>query len=208
VPDSVQCAGWQTGNLEGAGGAVNVSALQFACPDFLEIVARTLESTGLRPDLLELELTESVFVRDVTASARTLTALRNLGVSIALDDFGTGYSSLSYLQNLPIDALKLDRSFLTAAGNRQQGAAVMRCVVEMAHALGLRVIGEGVKTAAQLDLLISLGCDEIQGFLLSRPSFDVAGAENLFARSSTWVADRNLAVLNGALTGRECVQTS
>ncbi len=177
-----QCADWQTGDLKETGVAVNVSALQFACPDFVEIVARTLESTGLSPHLLELELTESVFVRDARASALTLTRLRNIGVTIALDDFGTGYSSLSYLQNLPIDALKIDRSFLTEAEGRPRGAAVVRCVVELAHALALRVIGEGVETTAQLDLLASLGCDEIQGFLLGSPSFDVAGASS----ARTW----------------------
>jgi diguanylate cyclase (GGDEF)-like protein/PAS domain S-box-containing protein len=169
-----QCADWQTGSLKGVGVAVNVSAPQFACPDFAAIVARTLESTGLPPHLLELELTESVFVHDVKASSATLTRLRNLGVTIALDDFGTGYSSLSYLQNLPIDALKIDRGFLIEAENRKQGAAVLRCVVELAHTLGLRVIGEGAETPAQLELLRSLGCDEIQGFLLGRPSFEVS----------------------------------
>ena len=176
-----QCADWQTGNLMGAGVAVNISALQFASPGFVEVVARTLESTGLSPSLLELELTESVFVQDARASSRTLTRLRSLGVTIALDDFGTGYSSLSYLQNLPIDSLKIDRTFLVEAEDRLEGAAVLRCVVELAHALGLRVVGEGVETAAQLDLLNSLGCDEIQGFLLGRPSFDVGDTEIRFS---------------------------
>jgi EAL domain-containing protein (putative c-di-GMP-specific phosphodiesterase class I) len=171
-----QCAGWQTGNLWGVGVAVNVAAAQFACPDFLETVVRMLESSGLPPHLLELELTESVFIKDVKESARKLTKLRNLGVTIALDDFGTGYSSMSYLQNLPLDALKIDRSFLIATAGRQQGAAVLRCIVELAHALELRVVGEGVETTDQRDLLGSLGCDELQGFLLGRPSFDVVHA--------------------------------
>jgi diguanylate cyclase (GGDEF)-like protein/PAS domain S-box-containing protein len=180
-----RCADWQKGSLRGAGVAVNVSALQFACPDFVDLVKRCLESAGLAPHLLELELTESVFLQDVRTSVRILTQLRNLGVTIALDDFGTGYSSLSYLQNLPIDALKIDRTFLVEAESRPQGTAVMRCVVELAHALGLRVVGEGVETAAQLDLLSSLGCDEIQGFLLGKPSFDAvppgpAGIRNSF----------------------------
>jgi EAL domain-containing protein (putative c-di-GMP-specific phosphodiesterase class I) len=170
-----RCAAWQTGSLRGVGVAVNVSALQFACPDFVGTVAATLQSTGLPPHLLELELTESVFIQDVVTSDSTLRKLRQLGVTIALDDFGTGYSSLSYLQNLHIDALKIDRSFLLEAESGNQGAAVMRCVVEMAHALGLRVIGEGVETAAQLELLANLGCDEIQGFLLGRPSCEAIG---------------------------------
>jgi diguanylate cyclase (GGDEF)-like protein/PAS domain S-box-containing protein len=172
-----RCAAWQRGNLRGVGVAVNVSAIQFACPDFVEIVAGALASTGLPPHLLEVELTESVFVQDVREPVRKLAKLRNLGVTIALDDFGTGYSSLSYLQNLPIDTLKLDRTFLLQSESRPEGAAVMRCVVELAHTLGLRVVGEGVETSAQLDFLSGLGCDRIQGFLLGRPSFDVVGAE-------------------------------
>jgi diguanylate cyclase (GGDEF)-like protein/PAS domain S-box-containing protein len=171
-----QCAEWQTGTLRGTGVAVNVSASQFACPDFVEIVVQTLESTGLPARLLELELTESVFIRDAEESAHTMAKLRNLGVTIALDDFGTGYSSLSYLQKLPLDALKIDRAFLTENESRPRGAAVLRCVVELAHTLGLRVIGEGVQTTAQLHLLSSLGCDEMQGLLLGRPRFAVTGA--------------------------------
>ena len=193
------CAEWQKGPLRGTGVAVNVSALQFACADFVRIVAKTLDATGLAPNLLELELTESVFIKDLSASARTLTRLRKLGVTIALDDFGTGYSSLSYLQNLPINALKIDRSFLMEAKKRKQGTAVMRCVVDLAHSLGLRVVGEGVETTAQLDFLGGLGCDEIQGFLLGRPSFDVSGEADGatreppypgFADSLSKIADR------------------
>lgn len=166
-----QCAAWQTGNLTGTGVAVNVSAVQFACPDFLEIVVEALDSARLPPQLLELELTESVFVNDVQASAGTLGKLKKLGVTIALDDFGTGYSSLSYLQNLPIDCLKIDRGFLIRAETQPRGASVMHCVVQLAHALGIRVVGEGAETDAQLDFLGRVGCDEIQSFLLGKPSF-------------------------------------
>jgi EAL domain-containing protein (putative c-di-GMP-specific phosphodiesterase class I) len=169
-----QCAAWQNGKLTGAGVAVNVSASQFACRDFVDIVVRTLEATRLAPHLLELELTERVLLQDVKESVQTLTILRNLGVTIALDDFGTGYSSLSYLQNLPLDTLKIDRSFLIETGSRKQGAAILRCIVDLAHTLGLRVVAEGVETSAQLDLLGSLGCDEIQGFFLGGPLFEVA----------------------------------
>lgn len=158
-----QCVAWQTGNFRGVGVAVNVSAHQFAKPDFVEIVLRALESTGLPPHLLELEVTERVFIQDVKESALRITELRNLGVTIALDDFGTGYSSLSYLQNLPLDALKIDQTFLTENLGRPPGVAVLRCIVELAHTLGLRVVAEGVETIGQLDLLRSLGCDEFQG---------------------------------------------
>ena len=172
-----RCFGWQHGSLQGVGVAVNVSAVQFGCHDFVETVARVLGSTGLPPHLLELELTESVFLQEAEASARKLVELRKLGVTIALDDFGTGYSSLSYLQNLPIDTLKIDRTFLLRSESNQEGVAVMRCVIELAHTLGLRVVGEGAETWAQLDLLSGLGCDMIQGFLLGRPSYEVVDAE-------------------------------
>ncbi len=171
------CAGWQDGHLKGSGVAINVSPTQFAQPDFVSIVKRTLRETGLPAGLLELELTETVFVRDVEASIRTLTELRNLGVTIALDDFGTGYSSLSYLQKLPLDVLKIDRSFVAETEGRPQGAAVLRCVVELAHVHGLRVIAEGVETLAQLNLLESMGCDETQGYLLGKPAFEVTGID-------------------------------
>jgi diguanylate cyclase (GGDEF)-like protein/PAS domain S-box-containing protein len=170
-----RCAEWQIGNLKGVGVAVNVSASQLACADFVAVVVRALKTTGLAPNLLELELTESVFLRDINAPARTLKNLRELGVTIALDDFGTGYSSLSYLQNLPLDALKIDRSFLADTEGRRRGVAILRCVVELAHAHGLRVVAEGVETVAQRDLLNGLGCDELQGNLLGVPSFNLAG---------------------------------
>jgi EAL domain-containing protein (putative c-di-GMP-specific phosphodiesterase class I) len=173
-----RCLAWQYGNLQGAGVAVNVSARQFADPDFLNIVRQALKTTGLRPHLLEIELTESVLLQDVRTAAETLTRLRDLRVTVALDDFGTGYSSLSYLHNLPLDALKIDRSFLTENESRPQGAAVLQCVVQLAHSLGLRVVGEGVETQAQLDLLASLGCDDVQGFFLGRPAFDVDGVRS------------------------------
>ncbi len=163
-----RCLAWQSGSLTGAGVAVNVSARQFADPDFLNTVRQTLEKTGLRPRLLEIELTESVLLQDIRTAAETLARLRDLGVTVALDDFGTGYSSLSYLHNLPLDALKIDRSFLTVNESRPQGVAVLRCVVQLAHSLGLRVVGEGIETEAQLDLLASLGCDELQGYLRRR----------------------------------------
>jgi len=169
-----QAADWQIGALKGVGVAVNVSAAQFARPDFIKIVKQTLRTTGLLPQLLELELTERVFMRNEKESIRTLTQLRKLHVTIAIDDFGTGYSSLSYLQNLPIDLIKIDQSFVAATDRKQSGAAILRCLIDLAHTLGIKVIAEGVETQKQLNLLKSLGCDEMQGFLLGRPSFDLA----------------------------------
>jgi EAL domain-containing protein (putative c-di-GMP-specific phosphodiesterase class I) len=168
-----RCADWQTGALKGVGVAVNVSASQLAQGDFAQIVVQALDSFGLAPKLLELELTESVFIKNVRIPIRTMEKLGSLGVTIALDDFGTGYSNLSSLRRLPIDAVKIDRSFLMDAEERQQGTAVMQCVLLLANTLGLRTICEGVETSAQLDLIGRLGCDEVQGFYLGRPSFEV-----------------------------------
>ena len=168
-----QAVEWQAGPLKGVGVAVNVSATQFASPDFVQTVTETLRTTGLDPRLLELELTERVFIRDEKESIRTLTQLRDLDITIAIDDFGTGYSSLSYLQNLPIDLIKIDQSFVAATDRKQSGTAILRCLIELAHTLGIRVIAEGVETQNQLNLLKSLGCDEVQGYLLGRPSYDV-----------------------------------
>jgi EAL domain-containing protein (putative c-di-GMP-specific phosphodiesterase class I) len=170
-----RCADWQAGELHGVGVAVNVSAAQFGCVDFVGTVTRALDSTGLAPNLLEIEITESVFLADMKAPVRALTKLRQLGVTIALDDFGTGYSSLSYLQSLPLDALKIDRSFLAQTEGRPRGIALLSCVVELAHVQGLRVVAEGVETVAQSDLLGSMGCDEMQRYLLGAPSFNLAG---------------------------------
>ncbi|HEY8426899.1 MAG TPA: bifunctional diguanylate cyclase/phosphodiesterase [Sandaracinaceae bacterium] len=153
--------------------AVNVSALQFARPDFVGTVARTLESARLEPRHLELEVTETSLMDDVDAAAERLAALRRLGVRVSVDDFGTGYSSLAYLQRLPVDVLKIDRSFvkdLDAPGPaREHARALAQAITGLGHHLGLRVLAEGVETREQLDALEALGCDEVQGFLFSRP---------------------------------------
>jgi diguanylate cyclase (GGDEF)-like protein/PAS domain S-box-containing protein len=166
-------AGWQQGDLQGIGVAVNVSAQQFAGAGFVELVAAALCESGLSPGLLELEITETMFIAGLGDSLEKLERLKGLGISLALDDFGTGYSSLSYLRNLPINTIKIDRSFLIETGQKRSGEAVLRCVIDLAHVLGLRVIVEGVETTEQLNMLRSLGCDEVQGFLLGKPARDV-----------------------------------
>lgn len=163
-------AEWQTRGYAGIAVAVNVSARQFADADLIPQVLAALKSSGLPPGLLQLEITESVFIADLRESARRLTALRQLGISVALDDFGTGYASLSYLRHLPIDVMKIDRSFLEDTGAKESGEAVLRCVIDLAHALGIRVLAEGVETPDQRDLLYRLGCDAMQGFLLGTPA--------------------------------------
>ena len=163
-------AEWQTRGYAGIAVAVNVSARQFADADLIPQVLAALKKSGLPANLLQLEITESVFIADLRESAHKLTALRHLGISIALDDFGTGYASLSYLRHLPIDVMKIDRSFLEETGAKESGEAVLRCVIDLAHALSIRVLAEGVETPDQRDLLHRLGCDAMQGFLLGKPA--------------------------------------
>jgi diguanylate cyclase (GGDEF)-like protein len=148
--------------------AVNVSARQFRDPRFVEAVEHTLLASGLEPGNLELELTESVLVERRDHTIEVLARLKELGVQIAVDDFGTGYSSLSYLSRLPIDCLKIDRSFVSRTQERGQDAAITQAVISLAHSLGVRVIAEGVETPEQLEFLRMHRCDQAQGFLFSR----------------------------------------
>ena len=148
--------------------AVNVSSVQFAQPEFIETVTRILAATGLAPQSLELELTESLLLRNIDESIRKMHALKSLGVRISIDDFGTGYSSLSYLQKVPVDTLKIDRSFVDQL-RYGPGLALIRSIVAMAHTLQMRVVVEGVETDSQMDQLVTTGCDELQGYLLGRP---------------------------------------
>jgi diguanylate cyclase (GGDEF)-like protein len=150
--------------------SVNVSARQFRGEGFVELVKGALQASGLTPARLKLELTESVLVHDHDEAARILTQLNELGVGIALDDFGTGYSNLSYLSRLPIDWLKIDKSFVGRSHIDNNDAEIVRVVISLAGALGLKVIAEGIETEQQLQLLRTHGCDEGQGYLFARPS--------------------------------------
>jgi len=164
---------WRDLGLAIGGVAVNVSAPQFARRDFVGTVERAIRTSGLDPAQLELEVTESMIMDDVHSAAERLAELRSLGVKVSVDDFGTGYSSLSYLQRLPVDVLKIDRTFvkdLDAAGTEGQQARVLaQAITGLAHSLGLRVVAEGVETVEQLGVLREFGCDEAQGFLFARP---------------------------------------
>ncbi|MDD0815279.1 EAL domain-containing protein [Curvibacter sp. HBC28] len=147
--------------------SVNVSALQFRQPDFVQKVAQTLVEAGLPADMLELELTESILVQDADEVLQRLQALSNLGVRLAIDDFGTGYSSLAYLKKFPIDKLKIDQSFVRGLPEDESDTAIVVAMISMARALKLSVIAEGVETESQRATLQRLGCDEYQGFLCS-----------------------------------------
>jgi len=164
-----QLRAWQQAGYEVVSIAVNISAIQFARHDFSSEVAEILAEAGVPPSLLELELTESIVMRDFAESARQMQNLKDLGVRIAIDDFGTGYSSLSYLHRLPIDTLKIDRSFVEMIAEPEGTRPIVDAVISMAQALGLRVVGEGVETLGQMEALCSGGCDMLQGYLFSKP---------------------------------------
>jgi diguanylate cyclase (GGDEF)-like protein/PAS domain S-box-containing protein len=160
---------WQKINIEPVRVAVNLSTLQLRSEHFVDRVQTLLESVELDSRLLEVEITESVFMDDLDSAARVLRKLRNLGVHVSLDDFGTGYSSLSYLRQLPIDSLKIDGSFISDIAAEQQGSALVSAIIGMAHELGIRVVAEGVETPEQMMVLRDMNCDEAQGYVISKP---------------------------------------
>ena len=170
-----QCRLWQDEGRPGLSMSVNVSARQLQDPDFHGDVVHALFKSRLDPSCLVLEVTESVLVMDIVRIGETMQRIRDLGVHMALDDFGTGYSSLLYLKGLPIDRLKVDRSFVAGLGSSGQDPSIVSTVVHLAHKLGLRVVAEGVETEAELQAVGDMGCDEAQGYLLGRP-----GPANLF----------------------------
>ena len=151
--------------------AVNVSALQFQQAHFVDRVASVLAVSGLPPALLELELTESILVHDADDALQRLHALARLGVRLSIDDFGTGYSSLAYLKRFPIGKLKIDRSFVSGLPGDESDAGIVRAILQMARALGMKVIAEGVETEVQRQFLYDAGCDEFQGYLFA-PALD------------------------------------
>jgi EAL domain-containing protein (putative c-di-GMP-specific phosphodiesterase class I) len=151
------------------GISVNLSGHQLAQPDLVEQIRRTLESTNIDPQLLSVEVTESALVRDIGAAAALLAELRKLKIRVNVDDFGTGYSSLSYLQNLPVDTLKIDRSFVKTMDHEGGRSEIVRAIISLAHSLGMTVVAEGVETRGQLDALTALGCNSAQGFFFARP---------------------------------------
>jgi diguanylate cyclase (GGDEF)-like protein len=164
-----QAQAWRHAGLEAIPVAVNVSAVQFKDKQFLNHLGDVLMETGLEPGDLEIELTESVLMANVTATTEVLHALKTVGVQLAIDDFGTGYSSLSYLRNFPIDALKIDKSFVQEITADSSKAPIVSAVINMGKNLNLRVIAEGIETGAQLAFLQSEHCCEGQGYYFSRP---------------------------------------
>jgi diguanylate cyclase (GGDEF)-like protein/PAS domain S-box-containing protein len=166
--------------------SVNVSALQFERRDFVETVATALALSGLAPECLELELTESYIMRDLAQAVDRLAQIRDLGVSIAIDDFGTGYSSLSYLNRLPVDSLKIDQSFLRSLHEPEGSLPVVQGIVRLAHSMNLVVVAEGVETRQELDLVRVLGCDKVQGHVYG-PALRCEEVDALLARKRSLV---------------------
>jgi EAL domain-containing protein (putative c-di-GMP-specific phosphodiesterase class I) len=157
--------------------SVNVSALQFQQGGFVERVQSVLKEHQLDGGLLELELTESILVHEADTALERLSQLSKMGVRLAIDDFGTGYSSLAYLKRFPIDRLKIDRSFVKGLPSDESDGAIVRAIVQLAQALSMTVIAEGVETEPQRALLLSMGCDEFQGFLFA-PALDALSFES------------------------------
>lgn len=174
-----QCAAWHAKGMD-VTMAINVSPLQFQQADLVDRVGQTLKRHHLPPSLLELELTESILIQDADETLRRLEALAALGVKLAIDDFGTGYSSLSYLKRFPIHRLKIDRSFIQDLPD-VESTAIVNAIIQLANALKLDVIAEGVETLAQHDFLIAAGCQEYQGFLCT-PALPAEEFESFVAR--------------------------
>jgi diguanylate cyclase (GGDEF)-like protein/PAS domain S-box-containing protein len=164
-----QAQRWIAAGLPPLSMTVNLSGTSFSEPNLVDMIARTLRRTGLAPEILELEITESVIMQNAPATIEMLQALHRMGISLAVDDFGTGYSSLSYLKRFPIDTLKIDQSFVNDITTDADDASIVTAIIAMGHSLQLKVIAEGVETPGQLVYLRKHACDGMQGYLFSRP---------------------------------------
>jgi EAL domain-containing protein (putative c-di-GMP-specific phosphodiesterase class I) len=181
--EAARCARqWHADGLVNVPVAVNLSSVQFQTSGFTALIEQLLAEEGVTGDLLELELTERMLMDDLPEVKRKLRELKDLGIRISVDDFGTGYSSLAHLKELPIDKMKIDRSFVLGLPTESDSAAIARAIVQMARGLGLSVIAEGVETEAQRAFLKRLDCDELQGLLISQPL--------TLAEFQDWVAAR------------------
>lgn len=165
----IHIVAWQEQGLKQRRIAINLSAVQLESETFIASVERILKETGAPTEALEFELTESMVLRNPQRSIATLNRLRQLGISLALDDFGTGYSSLSYLKRLPVDTLKIDRSFIEGLPEDVEDSQIVRMIIALAKSVHLEVVAEGIETAAQRDFLTEMGCEFLQGYLIAKP---------------------------------------
>jgi EAL domain-containing protein (putative c-di-GMP-specific phosphodiesterase class I) len=184
---------WASEDLGHLTIAVNVSVQQFARADFVESVLRALWQYGVKPEQLELEITESLLMRNVDDTTVCMKRLRAAGVTLSIDDFGTGYSSLGYLRQFPVDALKIDRSFVKDLHTSDDDAAICAAIIAMARELKLKVIAEGVANTEQLEFLRKHRCDQVQGYLISKP-IPVADLERLLRGAPQDGSDERAAV--------------
>jgi EAL domain-containing protein (putative c-di-GMP-specific phosphodiesterase class I) len=175
-----QLARWRAKGVPVPRVSVNLSALQFQRTDVFALVRQAVLDSRIEPSSLELEIVESLLVANRAAAADTLQRVRDFGVRVAVDDFGTGYSSLQYLRDLPVDRLKIDRSFVSALPYAAKDAAIVHAITSMAHDLGLETTAEGVETEEQQVMLRAIGCDHLQGYHIGRPQ-SAGGLEALMA---------------------------
>ena len=164
-----QMFSWQKLDKSKFSVAVNISRLQFQQDNFITLVESMLHKHELNPEDLELEITESMLMQDLTRNLETLNGLRQLGIGLSLDDFGTGYSSLGYLRQFPVTQLKIDKSFIDNIASESRERAIVRTIIQLAHQLDMTVVAEGVETEQQAEILSGLGCDELQGYYFSKP---------------------------------------
>lgn len=164
-----QIKAWQDAGYPTLRVTVNLSPRQFQQHDLVEMISAAINEAELDPALVELEITESVAMENIEGTVEKLNKLSELGISFSIDDFGTGYSSLSYLKKLPIQTLKIDKSFMQDVTTNYDDAMIVSAVILMAHSLNLKVIAEGVESTEQLDFLLDRKCNEMQGYLFSRP---------------------------------------
>src|SRR2546425_120496 len=163
-----QCQAWQTLGIP-LQGAVNLSMRNLLDPELVQTVARAIERTGARPELVGLEITESMLMADPQRAMRAVEGLRSLGVQLAIDDFGVGYSSLAYLQRLPAYAVKIDRSFVGRMTHDRSSESIVKLIIELGHSLGMKVVAEGIEDRATWDALLGLRCDAAQGYYIAKP---------------------------------------
>jgi diguanylate cyclase (GGDEF)-like protein len=198
---------WQAAGLRPVRIAVNVSALQLAQPEFFDSVRQLLDNSGLAPELLELEITETLIMSHLNETQSLIARLRALGLHVSIDDFGTGYSSLAYLHKLPVDTIKIDQSFIRDLDSGTSTLPLVEAITSAAHALGLSVVAEGVETKAQMQALIAIGCDRMQGYLFARP-LAVEDAARLLGKDNIEAPALASAALSGQVAPRRPTEGS
>ena len=165
----LQHRAWRDAGLPPIRVAVNLSARQIRQISFVSVFKKVLEETGVGPEAIEIEITESMLMSDTENAIAALNDLHELGIHVAMDDFGTGYSSLSYLRRFPIDTIKIDQNFISEIVNNKDDAEIIRTIISMGKTLNRQIVAEGVETAEQLEMLKEYDCDQIQGYYLSPP---------------------------------------